>query len=77
MSFYTMAVFGTVPIGSLIAGAMADKLGAPRTFVFGGALSVLGGVSFLRVLPRLRAFIRPVYQRLGILPTPSASPEPE
>jgi MFS family permease len=31
MSFYTMAFFGTVPIGSLIGGGIAERLGAPLT----------------------------------------------
>ena len=29
MSFFAMAFFGTAPIGSLFAGAMADRIGAP------------------------------------------------
>jgi len=31
MSFYTMAFMGTAPFGSLLAGWVADKIGAPHT----------------------------------------------
>ena len=29
MAFYTMAFFGTAPFGSLLAGVVADRIGAP------------------------------------------------
>lgn len=68
MSFYTMAVFGTVPIGSLFSGALAEHAGAPRTLMLGGALSLIAAGLFARSLPRLREVLRPVYRRMGILP---------
>jgi MFS family permease len=67
MSFFTMAFFGTVPFGSLFAGLMADRFGAPTTIAFGGAACVAGSLLFLRKLPELRRLTRPVYVRLGIL----------
>ena len=36
MSFYTMAFMGTAPFGSLLAGSLADRIGAPETLLFGG-----------------------------------------
>jgi MFS family permease len=68
MSFYTMAFFGTVPFGSLFAGAMADRFGPQTTIAFGGASCIFGSLLFLRSLPELRRLVRPVYVRLGILP---------
>lgn len=67
MSFFTMAFFGTVPFGSLFAGVMADRFGAPNTIAFGGAACIVGALLFLRALPELRRVARPVYVRLGIL----------
>lgn len=67
MSFFTMAFFGTVPFGSLFAGIMADRFGAPSTIAFGGAACIVGSLLFLRKLPELRRLTRPVYVRLGIL----------
>ena len=40
MSFYTMAFFGTVPIGSLLGGVMADHYGATRTVLVSGIITV-------------------------------------
>src|ERR1041385_5800639 len=31
MSFYTMAIIGMMPFGSLLAGIIANQIGAPRT----------------------------------------------
>jgi predicted MFS family arabinose efflux permease len=68
MSFFAMAFFGTAPIGSLFAGAVADRIGASRTILVGGVACVIGGLVFLQALPRLRAVVVPIYVRLGILP---------
>src|SRR5262249_7316529 len=54
MSFYTMAFFGMVPLGSLLGGLLADRIGAPDTIAAGGVLSALAGLLFLRALPGRR-----------------------
>jgi hypothetical protein len=68
MSFYTPAVLGITPIGSLLAGTFASKFGAPATLAGGGVCCLTGATWFARKLPALRALIRPIYRRLGILP---------
>jgi MFS family permease len=68
MSFYTMAFTGTAPIGSLLLGAVAASFGAPAAIAAGGAVCVIAGAFFYRRLPGLRALVRPIYARLGILP---------
>ncbi|HMH44329.1 MAG TPA: MFS transporter [Pyrinomonadaceae bacterium] len=68
MSFYTMAFMGTAPFGSLLAGSVADKIGAPHTLLFGGIGCVLGALWFATTLPRLRRDITPIYVKIGILP---------
>jgi MFS family permease len=60
MSFYTMAFFGTTPLGSLIAGAMAQTLGAPDTLLIGGVVCVVAAGGFARALPALRRDARVV-----------------
>jgi predicted MFS family arabinose efflux permease len=47
MSFYTMAFFGTVPLGSLFAGGLADRFGAPAAILVGGAITVVAALLFL------------------------------
>jgi predicted MFS family arabinose efflux permease len=71
MSFYTMAFFGTVPIGSLIGGAVAERVGAPLTIALSGLVCLMAGAWFAWRLPALRALVRPVYRELGILTVPA------
>lgn len=68
MGFYAMAFFGMAPFGSLAAGALAERFGAPATVLACGAATLVGGGLFARTLPELRRVVRPIYQRLGILP---------
>ena len=68
MSFYSMAFMGMVPIGSLVAGILAQFIGAPLTVVIGGICCIAGSVVFSRQLPALRTLIRPIYLQQGILP---------
>jgi MFS family permease len=69
MSFFAMAFFGTVPFGSLLAGWLAARIGAPNTILFGGVCCIAGAALFLRELPELRKATRPIYERLGIIPS--------
>jgi MFS family permease len=68
MSYYTMAFVGMAPFGSLLAGGLAHKLGAPHTVIITGAVVILGGLWFATRLKALREEIRPIYQAMGILP---------
>jgi MFS family permease len=67
MAFYTMAFLGTAPIGSLLAGVAADRIGAPRTILLGGLACIAAGGWFALRLPRLRELVRPIYVERGIL----------
>ncbi|HXS74660.1 MAG TPA: MFS transporter [Terracidiphilus sp.] len=71
MSYYTMAFVGMAPFGSLLAGALADAIGAPHTVIVSGVACILGGIWFTTQLPAIRKDMRPIYQRLGIIPQPS------
>src|ERR1700691_236330 len=68
MSFYAMAFLGMVPFGSLLAGYLAARIGAPRTMMVNGAVCLIGSLWFARRLPAIREIVRPIYVRLGILP---------
>jgi MFS family permease len=70
MSYYTMAFVGMAPFGSLMAGALAHAIGAPRTVIISGVACILGSLWFWTRLPSIRVVMRPIYQRLGIVPTP-------
>lgn len=68
MGFFAMAFMGTMPFGSLVAGALARHIGAPATVILGGTLCTGAAVVFARTLPRLRVLVRPIYEARGILP---------
>jgi MFS family permease len=76
MAFYTMAFMGTAPFGSLLAGGLANKIGAPNTLLAGGVACVLGSLLFAGKLPRLRAMVRPIYVQMGIFPDARAGVKP-
>jgi MFS family permease len=71
MSYYTMAFVGMAPFGSLLAGALAHAIGAPHTVIVSGIACILGAAWFWTRLPRLRKEMRPIYERLGIVPQAS------
>ncbi|HWN99369.1 MAG TPA: MFS transporter [Blastocatellia bacterium] len=54
MSFYAMSLMGMAPFGSLLAGAITVRAGAPRTVAFGGALCLIAAIVFWFRLPSLR-----------------------
>ncbi|HWF07730.1 MAG TPA: MFS transporter [Bryobacteraceae bacterium] len=68
MSFYSMAFLGMAPFGSLLAGNLAAKLGAPRTVMINGVVCLIGSLWFRWRLPAIRQVVRPIYVRMGILP---------
>jgi MFS family permease len=71
MAFYTMAFLGTAPLGSLLAGLVADRFGAPMTIRLGGLACVLAATWYGLKLPQLRRIVRPIYIERGILPVPA------
>src|SRR5262249_2265627 len=68
MSFYSMAFQGMAPVGSLLAGGLAARIGAPLTLIVSGSACLAGTAWFARQLPEIRRLIRPIYVQLGILP---------
>jgi MFS family permease len=67
MAFFTMAFLGVSPVGSLAAGWLADHVGAEHTLAAGGICCLLGAIVLWRGMPMLRANIRPIYIKLGII----------
>jgi MFS family permease len=69
MSYYTMAFFGSAPFGSLLAGTLANRIGAPHTLIVTGSFCVAGSLWFTLELPKIRPIMRPIYRQMGLLPT--------
>jgi MFS family permease len=70
MSYYTAAFVGMAPFGSLLAGALAHWIGAPRTVMVTGSCCILGAAWFWSRRKEIRDLIRPIYIQLGIVPAP-------
>jgi MFS family permease len=68
MSLFTMTVMGAAPFGSLLAGGLASRMGAPATLLLCGICCVSGSLLFIRALPSWREMVRPIYVRKGIIP---------
>lgn len=71
MSYYTMAFFGGSPFGSLLAGVLAHRIGAPHTVMITGAFCIAGSLWFTVERPKIRVFMRPIYREMGLLPDPA------
>ena len=67
MSIYAMALFGATPFGNLIAGSLANYIGAPNTLMIGGMICIFGSFIFTKQLPTLRRLVRPIYMEMGLL----------
>lgn len=68
MSLYSMAFMGMAPFGSMLAGAVAESVGVTYTLAACGVLCAVSILPFAYHLSHLRSMVRPIYQRLGILP---------
>jgi regulator of protease activity HflC (stomatin/prohibitin superfamily) len=75
MSYYTMAFMGMAPFGSLMAGGLAHAIGAQRTVIVSGVACILGSLWFWTRLKEIRQQMRPIYERLGIVPVPDIAVE--
>jgi len=68
MSFYSMAFLGMAPFGSLMAGGLASRVGAPRTVMISGSFCIAGAAWFASHLNTIRELVHPIYRKLGIIP---------
>ena len=66
MAVYSMMFMGMSPLGALLAGAAADRIGAPMTVALGGALAIVGAILFARHLPKIRMEARQLLSEQGL-----------
>jgi MFS family permease len=67
MSYYTMAFVGMAPFGSLLAGGLAHRFGAPHAVMITGAFCLAGSLWFTTQLKSIRKIMRPIYVEMGII----------
>jgi MFS family permease len=68
MSFLMMSILGTAPLGSLAIGAIADRIGAPRTIIIEGACCLAIALWFYGRLDAFHSAVHPIYARMGLIP---------
>jgi MFS family permease len=65
MAYYSMAFQGIAPFGSLGAGAVAARVGAPGALVLGGVVCAAAALWFGGRLPAIRRAVGPIYRAEG------------
>ena len=55
---YVMASTGAVPIGNLIAGTLASKIGSSNTVILGASICIAGSILFMQQISTFRDLIR-------------------
>jgi MFS family permease len=66
MSLYATAFMGMAPLGSMLAGSVAEHIGVAYTLLGCGFLCTVSVIPFALNLKRLRLMVQPIYERLGI-----------
>ena len=66
MSLYTVAFLGTSPLGAIVAGTMADRIGVALTLTAGGICCALAGLYLAYKRAEIRRHMLPIYVKLGI-----------
>jgi MFS family permease len=67
MSFYMMSFVGTMPIGSFLAGALAERIGPQWTLGIASIVGFIGATIYYIHLPNMRSILRPIYEDMGIM----------
>lgn len=78
MAIYSMMFMGMAPVGALLAGFLAERLGAGATIALGGAFCIAGGLLLLWRLPGIRGEARRLIldQQSVAMPESPAGAEP-
>lgn len=80
MALYSMMFMGMVPFGSLLAGTLAERLGAPGTVALGGAACIVATALFILRLPALQTEAGQILTTLeatGAGPAQTLMPKPD
>jgi MFS family permease len=66
MALFSMMFMGMSPIGALLSGWVAERIGAPSTVAFGGAACIVAAAIFSWRLPTLRGEARALIDAQGL-----------
>ncbi|HLV94392.1 MAG TPA: MFS transporter [Candidatus Acidoferrales bacterium] len=74
MSIYSMMFMGMMPLGALLAGWLAGRIGAPWTVAIGGVGAIIAAIIFGRNLPKIRVEARQLIMAQGFAGGEPAQP---
>lgn len=57
MAFFSFALLGTAPFGSLFMGWLAQRIGIPWALTFCGGMCLMGGLGYVLRTPRLNGYV--------------------
>jgi MFS family permease len=66
MGYYAMAFYGSAPFGSLLAGTLAQRIGAPNAVIVTGTCCGLASLWFTFELPKVRLLMQPLDKEIGL-----------
>ena len=66
MGVYSIVFMGMAPLGSLLCGALAERIGAQETLTIGGAIAICGAILFAIHLPKIRVEARQLIVAQGM-----------
>ncbi len=67
MSLYSLSFGGIAPLGSLLAGHLAEFIGVPATLLIGGAICLAGAIAFAYARPVWLAHVEPIFRSKGFI----------
>ena len=71
MSFFVMSFMGLAPFGTLLAGSMADVIGAPTTLLVGGLCCIAGGLIFAKKYSSVKEMVHNAYVKKSLVSEPA------
>jgi MFS family permease len=66
LAVYTMMFMGMAPLGSLLAGFLADRIGSPWTLSLGGIIAIIAAIIFLTRMDEFRVGARQLVIAQGL-----------
>ena len=66
-SYYIIAFMGMNPVGCLVAGALAERIGAPYALAIMAAICALVALWLWTRMRHLGRLLRPLYERAGVI----------
>lgn len=65
-ALYVMSFIGVAPLGALLVGWAAERVGPPLALAVCGCIALATALAYASQFAAIRREIRPVYERIGL-----------